>query len=437
MDANVVSCRVAAGPLDCEVSVPGSKSIANRALVCAALAGNDTTLFGVPDGDDAQALIESLCRLGVIMSDEDAGTGGRTLRFVTAVGLDATDTVRLDARLAGTTSRFLTALCALREGTAVIDGFESLRRRPMADLHDALRGLGAQVVSMESPGHLPVEVSRSVLRGGEVEIDGSTSSQFTTALLLIAPYLRGGLRVIVTGPRVSDSYLLMTTRVMAEFGADVVTSETLRGLEILVGEGTYVPCAYRVEADASSASYPLAMAAVCGGAVTVPGLSADSLQGDVGFARILEQMGCDVDWGPDSVTVRRHLEHPLRGIDVDLVDMSDLVPSVAVVALFAAETSRIRGVGFIRHKESDRLGDLAAELEKCGARIAVMDDGLVIDPAPMHGSRLATHHDHRLAMAFAVLGARLPGIEIEDPDVVTKSWPGYWATRESILATLD
>jgi 3-phosphoshikimate 1-carboxyvinyltransferase len=305
----------------------------------------------------------------------------------------------------------------------------------MADLHDALRGLGAHVLPMEFPGHLPVEVSKSGVRGGEVEIDGSVSSQFTTALLLIAPYLRSGLRVVVTGSRVSDSYLLMTARVMVQFGADVTVAETRRGLEIAVGEGIYEPCTYRVEADASSASYPLAMAAVCGGAVTVPGLNADSLQGDVGFARILEQMGCDVEWGSDSVTVRRHLERPLRGIDVDLVDMSDLVPTVAVVALFAGETTRIRGVGFIRRKESDRLGDLAAELEKCGARIAVMDDGLVIDPAPMHGARLATHHDHRLAMAFAVLGARVPGVEIEDPNVVTKSWPGYWAIRESMLAT--
>jgi 3-phosphoshikimate 1-carboxyvinyltransferase len=435
VDPSVLSCTVASGPLDCEVPVPGSKSIANRALVCAALAGNDTTVFGVPDGDDAQALIESLRRLGVTISDEGVANGGETLRFVTALDLDASDTVLLDARLAGTTSRFLTALCALRDGTAVIDGLEALRRRPMADLHDALRGLGAHVLPMEFPGHLPVEVSKSGVRGGEVEIDGSVSSQFTTALLLIAPYLRGGLRVVVTGSRVSDSYLLMTARVMAQFGADVVVTETRRGLEIGVGEGAYVPCAYRVEADASSASYPLAMAAVCGGAVTVPGLNADSLQGDVGFARILEQMGCDVEWGSDSVTVRRHLERPLRGIDIDLVDMSDLVPSVAVVALFAGETTRIRGVGFIRHKESDRLGDLAAELEKCGARIAVMDDGLVIDPAPMHGARLDTHHDHRLAMAFAVLGARVPGVEIEDPNVVTKSWPGYWAIRESMLAT--
>jgi 3-phosphoshikimate 1-carboxyvinyltransferase len=403
--------------------------------MCSALAGNDTTVLGVPDGDDAQALIESLRRLGVTISDEDAGSSGETLRFVTALDLDAPGTVHLDARLAGTTSRFLTALCALREGTAVIDGLEALRRRPMADLHDALRGLGAHVVAPEKPGHLPVEVNRSGLRGGEVEIDGSVSSQFSTALLLIAPYLRGGLHVVVTGSRVSDSYLLMTARVMAQFGADVAVTETRRGLEITVGESVYVPCTYQVEADASSASYPLAMAAVCGGAVTVSGLSADSLQGDVGFSRILEQMGCEVDWGADSVTVRRHLEHPLRGIDVDLVDMSDLVPTVAVVALFAGETTRIRGVGFIRRKESDRLGDLAAELEKCGARIAVMDDGLVIDPAPMHGARLDTHHDHRLAMAFAVLGARVPGVEIEDPNVVTKSWPGYWAIRESMLAT--
>lgn len=431
MDAHVLSCPVATGPLDCEVTVPGSKSIANRALVCAALAGGGTTVSGVPDGDDAQALVESLRRLGLTVSEDSEGV----LRFVTALDLHATATVNLDARLAGTTSRFLTALCALRDGTTVIDGLEALRRRPMADLHGALRDLGAHVESMEMPGHLPVEVSRMAIRGGDVEIDGSVSSQFTTALLLVAPYLHGGLRVTVTGSRVSDSYLLMTARVMAQFGAEISVGETQRGLEIVVGEGSYVPCRYPVEPDASSASYPLALAAVCGGAVTVSGLTSGSLQGDAGFADILGRMGCDVEWGPDAVTVRRRLAEPLRGIDIDLVDMSDLVPTVATVALFAGETSRIRGVGFIRNKESDRLGDLAAELEKCGAKIAVMDDGLVIDPAPLHGARLSTHHDHRLAMAFAVLGARVSGVEIEDPGVVSKSWPGWWDAREAMLSS--
>lgn len=431
MDPHVLSCPVAPGPLDCEVRVPGSKSIANRALVCAALAGGGTTVSGVPDGDDTTALVDSLRRLGVVIAEEADGV----LRFVTALDAGSTETVHLDARLAGTTSRFLTALCALRAGTTVVDGLDALRRRPMADLHDALRGLGAHVAAMEEPGHLPVEISRHALRGGEVEIDGSVSSQFTTALLLVAPYLRGGVRVVVTGARVSDSYLLMTARVMSQFGAEVTVGATARGLEIVVAEGSYVPCGHVVEPDASSASYPLAMAAVCGGAVTVSGLTTDSLQGDVGFARVLGEMGCQVDWGPDSVTVRRQLENPLRGIDVDLVDMSDLVPTVAVVALFAGETSRIRGVGFIRHKESDRLGDLAVELEKCGAKVAVMDDGLVIDPAPLHGARLATHHDHRLAMAFAVLGGRVAGVEVEDPGVVSKSWPGYWQAREAMLAS--
>ena len=434
MEPRVLSVPVATGPLDCSVRVPGSKSIANRALVCAALAGNGTTLVGVPDGDDTQAMLDSLRRLGVVVTETSGGESRDQLRFVTALELRDTSTVRLDARLAGTTSRFLTALCALREGTTLIDGLEALRRRPMVDLHDALRGLGAHVVSLEAPGRLPVEVNRSAVRGGEVEIDGSVSSQFSTALLLVAPYLRGGLRVVVTGSRVSDSYLLMTARVMTEFGADVTVGETPRGLEIAVGEGGYVARTYTVEPDASSASYPLAMAAVCGGAVTVEGLSADSLQGDVGFVRILGEMGCEVEWGSESVTVRRRLEDPLRGVDVDLVDMSDLVPTVAVVAAFATETSRIRGVGFVRMKESDRLGDLAAELEKCGAKVAVMDDGLVIDPAPLHGARLGTHHDHRLAMAFGVLGARVAGIEIEDPDVVTKSWPGHWSVRDAMLA---
>jgi 3-phosphoshikimate 1-carboxyvinyltransferase len=432
MAGDVVSCPVVTGPLACEVDVPGSKSLANRALVCAALAGKGSVVANVPNGDDSAAMIHGLVLLGSEIVEEEPGT----FRFVTAVNLDSADDVTLDARLAGTTSRFLTALCALRSGTTVINGEAALRQRPMADLHDALTGLGAHVAPLESSGHLPVEVTRLALRGGEVEIDGSVSSQFSTALLLIAPYLRGGLRLVVSGSRVSDSYLLMTVAVMRDFGAQVGVEETNRGLEILVGEVPYRDRHYVVEPDASSASYPLAMAAVCGGTVTVPHLSAESLQGDIAFASLLEQMGCHVEWGIDAVSVSRTLESTLRGIDVDMVDVSDLVPTVAVVALFAGETSRIRGVGFIRNKESDRLGDLARELEKCGAKVAVMEDGLIIDPAPLQGARLSTHHDHRLAMAFGVLGARVAGVEVEDPGVVSKSWPSYWETRSAMLATL-
>lgn len=418
-------------PLDCTVAVPGSKSIANRALVCAALAGSGSQVANVPDGDDSTAMVRGLRDLGLEVIEEVSGT----FRFESALDLDSMRFARIDAMLAGTTSRFLTALAVLRVGMTVIDGAEALRGRPMTDLHDALAALGAHVNPLVASGHLPVEVSRGALRGGAIEIPGGVSSQFTTALLLIAPYLRGGLQVTVSGDRVSNSYIEMTVAVMRDFGAVVELIEGSRGLDVRVAEGAYVPRYYAVEPDASSASYPLALAAVCGGAVTVEGLGSASLQGDAAFAEVLGLMGCDVQRGLDSVTVRRDLSHPLSGVDINMVDMSDLVPTLAVVALFAAEPSRIRGVGFIRRKESDRLGDLSGELRKCGAHVVEVDDGLIIEPAPLRGASLGTHHDHRLAMSFAVLAARVDGIQIDDPNVVSKSWPDFWRVREEMAAS--
>lgn len=418
-------------PVDCTVAVPGSKSIANRALVCAALAGVGTELSNVPDGDDSVAMVRGLRALGINVSEVQAGT----LRFDSALDLSSGASVRIDAHLAGTTSRFLTALCALRSTASVIDGADALRGRPMRDLHDALERLGAHVNPLVAKGHLPVEVSRGALRGGEIDIPGDVSSQFVTALLLIGPYLRGGLSIVVMGDRVSNSYIEMTVAVMRDFGAEVDFVETERGLRVAVSEGTYVPRHYAIEPDASSASYPLAIAAVSGGAVTVEGLGEASLQGDAQFAKVLGQMGCEVEFGSDSVTVRRDLSKPLRGIDINMVDMSDLVPTVAVVALFAGDATRIRGVGFIRHKESDRLGDLAGELRLCGAGIVEVEDGLIIEPAPLTGAHLGTHHDHRLAMSFAVMAGRVPGVSVDDPNVVTKSWPGFWAMREAMAAS--
>lgn len=419
---------VIAGPIDCTVAVPGSKSIANRALVCAALAGAGSEITNIPDGDDSIAMVRGLRDLGLVVEEPAAGT----LRFASGLDFGSSRPVHVDAALAGTTSRFLTAMCALRIGPTVIDGGDALRRRPMADLHEALSVLGAHVNPLQGQGHLPVEVSRGALRGGEIEIPGGVSSQFTTALLLVAPYLRGGLRLVVSGDRVSNSYIEMTVAVMRDFGVTVDFVETDAGLRVEVPEGAYIPRYYAVEADASSASYPLAMAAVSGGAVTIDGLGAGSLQGDAAFAEVLDRMGCDVSIGIDSITVRRDLSAPLKGIDINMVDMSDVVPTLAVVSLFAGEATRIRGVGFIRRKESDRLGDLAAELRKCGADIVEVDDGLIIEPSPLHGASLGTHDDHRLAMAFAVLGGRVSGVEIDDPKVVSKSWPGFWLARESI-----
>jgi 3-phosphoshikimate 1-carboxyvinyltransferase len=406
------------GSLDAVVAVPGSKSIANRALICAALADGTSTLTNLPDGDDTEAMLSCLEVLGI----DIAGRSGEGERTTIGGGRDLLKPgpLELQTRLAGTTSRFITALAALGPGPYVVDGEAPLRARPMGPLHEALTELGASVRAGEQLGHLPVTISGPVRGGVGVDIRGDVSSQFLTALMLIGPYVPGGLHVTVTTPLVSRPYLEITKAVMAEFGHDAAT---LEDDSIVVEAGSYRARDYSVEPDASSASYALAAAAVCGGRVEVRGLTEASLQGDAAFCDVLGAMGCTARRGQTSTVVEGG---SLRGIDIDMVDMSDLVPTLAAVAVFADSPTRIRGVGFIRAKESDRLGDLCVELRRLGADAEDTEDGLVIRPAALHAARLGTHHDHRLAMAFGVIGLRIPGVEIEDPGVVSKSWPGYW-----------
>jgi 3-phosphoshikimate 1-carboxyvinyltransferase len=423
----VVRLRTAAGPLDAVVEVPGSKSIANRALICAALAEGTSELRGVPAGDDTRAMTGGLVALGVDVIVE----GDRALVVGTGGGF-ATGPVRVHAGLAGTTSRFITAVAALAGGPVTIDGDGPLRRRPMAPLHEALVALGVEVRAVDGAGGLPVTVTGPLRRGGRVLLPGDVSSQFLTALMLIGPRLEGGLEVVLTTPLVSVPYVQLTATVMAGFG---VGSVEVGDRCVAVPAGRYRGTSYAIEPDASAASYPLAMAALVGGRVRVPGLSLGSAQHDVVFAELLGRMGCRVDKTAEVLDVSRDSGSPLHGIDVDMRDSSDLVPTLAVVASTASTATRVRGVGFIRTKESDRLGDLAAELTKTGAAVTVEHDGLSIDPAPLHGARLDTHHDHRLAMAFGVLGTAVDGIEVSDPAVVSKSWPEFWSVREKVVGS--
>jgi 3-phosphoshikimate 1-carboxyvinyltransferase len=423
---DVLRLPVAAGPLDAVVAVPGSKSIANRALVCAALADGTSRLVGVPDGDDTVAMIRCLGALGVgvTVEGDDAvvvGSGG---------AIEAADAV-LDAALAGTTSRFVTALAALAAGPVTIDGAAPLRRRPMGPLHQALTDLGASVQTSGLDGGLPVTVRGPLRAGGTVAIRGDVSSQYLTALMLIGPVLGGGLRLRLTTPLVSAPYLRLTAAVMASFGVEGVA---VGPTEVVVAPGRYRATHLAIEPDASSASYPLAMAAVAGGRVRVAGLHRTSAQGDAVFAELLGRMGCGVVDDDDGLAVVRDPGVALDGIDVDMADISDLVPTLAAVAVTAAGPTTITGVGFIRAKESDRLGDLAGELGALGARVVVEPDGLRIAPtAALHGGEVRTHHDHRLAMALAVLATAVPGVSIVDPDVVSKSWPGFWRVREAVV----
>lgn len=409
------------GPIRATIAVPGSKSIANRALVCAALAAGRSTIEHVAPGDDTVAMIGGLRALGTnitvsgatVMVDGGALRGGATI----------------DARLAGTTSRFLTALAALSLEPTVVDGGDALRRRPMAELHDSLRSLGADVRSTN--GCLPVTVARAALTGGRVELRGDVSSQFVSALMMIGPTLPGGLSIDLSTPLVSRPYVAITASVMSSFGAEGITvGERTIGVE----SSAYRACSYAIESDASSASYPLAAAAITGGEVRVLGIGRGALQGDARFADLMADMGCRVERDESGTTVIG--TGRLRGIDVDMADISDLVPTVAAVAAFADTPTRITGVGFIRHKESDRIADVVDGLRAIGCPAEETTDGLVVRPvdrASYRGTSLRVHDDHRLAMSWSLLALAVPDVEVDDPTVVAKSWPEWWTVRSDLL----
>lgn len=389
--------------------VPGSKSLTNRALVCAALADGTSTITGALVADDTAAMTDCLRGLGArIVWDGTSvtvtGSGGR-------VPVDAAE---LDARLSGTTSRFVLPLLALGTGRYVLDGGEPLRRRPMGPSLEALRDLGVAVEELGEPGHLPVAVSGPV-RGGEARVRGDLSSQFVSGLLLAAPAMPGGLRIMLSSDLVAAPFVAMTEAVMRAFGADVA--------DLAVRPGPYRARRYAVEPDASAASYFLAAAAILGGRVTVEGLGAGSLQGDLGFAGVLARMGATVALTDDAVTVTGN---GLRGIEVDLADMPDMAQTFAVVAACAEGPSRVGGVGVIRGHETDRIAAVVAELRRVGVGAEETGDGFTVVPAPLQPATVRTYDDHRMAMSFALLQLVEPGIRIADPGVVAKTFPGYW-----------
>jgi len=393
--------------------------------MCAALADGTSTLQNIASGDDTAAMIECLRALHVEIIVE-----GTTVTIVGSAGRP-NGGAELNARLAGTTSRFMTALAALSVVPSLITGDAPLRYRPMKPLHDALAQLGAQVKSVDQPGHLPVWVSGDALDGGTVSIPGDISSQYVSALMMIGPYLPEGIRLQLTSPLVSRPYVAITASVMSSFSA---TGIAIGDHTIGVESSGYIGTAYDIESDASSASYPLAAAAIAGGSVKVLGVGDRALQGDAAFIEVLESMGCTTRTTDRSLEVTS--SGSLHGIEIDMADMSDLVPTLAVVAAFADSPTRITGVGFIRHKESDRIGDLVNGLKMVGCDAVEEDDGILIRPvheSQMHGAELLTHDDHRLAMAWSLLALRISGIVIDDPEVVSKSWPEWWDVRSSLL----
>jgi 3-phosphoshikimate 1-carboxyvinyltransferase len=410
-----------AGPLDATVRPPGSKSLTNRALVCAALARGTTVLDGVLVADDTEAMMDCLRDLGVPLALDRAT---RSVTVDGTAGEPPTTAAVLDARLSGTTSRFVAPVAALVRGHVLIDGGEPLRRRPMGDLLDALESLGAEVEPLGEPGHLPVRIAtRRGLDGGRVRVTGDVSSQFLSALLLSAPCFRDGLEVEVTTPLVSRPYVEMTTAVMAAFGAPVEVDDDLTHLRV-PPVGYRAVDRYSVEPDASAASYFAAAAAVVGGTVRIEGLGRRSLQGDVAFIDVLASMGVEVAWHDDAVEVTGG--GPLRGVEVDFSDISDTAQTLAVVAPFAEGPTTVTGIGFIRGKETDRLAAVVTELQRLGIDAREDPDGFTIRPGTPSPGSVRTYDDHRMAMSFALLGLRVPGITIEDPGCVAKTYPGFW-----------
>lgn len=416
------------GPLDATVALPGSKSLTNRALVCAALADGTSTLRGVLDADDTAAMVSGLRTLGVDISlDGDVATVHGTGGTLPAVAGPA-DAVTVDADLSGTTARFLLAVAALARGTVTVDGGAPLRERPVADGVRALVWLGRDVAAA-TDDRLPVVVrpDPSVEHLAKaIAVRGDVSSQFLTGLLLVAPCLPEGLEIVVDGPLRSRPYVDMTIAVMAEFGVAVEEVDTNR---FQVPAGGYRACDHHVEPDASAASYFFAAAALCGGTVTVPGLGSASLQGDVRFVEVLRALGAHVEVGTDRITVRGDR---LEGGLVNMADISDTAQTLAAIAPFAAAPVTIEGIGFIRRKETDRIAAVVAELRRLGVDAVELDDGLRVEPGPVTPGVVRTYHDHRMAMSFAVLGLRAPGVEIADPGCVSKTFPTFWDVLERL-----
>lgn len=404
------------------VSLPGSKSYTNRALICAAVADGASVLRAASDSDDTRALVGALEELGAVVRRD-----GDRLNVTGFGASPAPFRGSIDVGAAGTSLRFLLPVCASAPGTDIeLRGSARMHERPIGDLVAALRALGSDVEELGSPGCPPLRIRGRPLQGGTVTVPGNISSQFISALLLAAPRI-GPLTIDVTGGLTSSTYVTMTVETMAAFGVAVTTAD--HRFEVS-GDASYTAGEYVVEADASGASYVWGAAAVSGGTVRVSNLRPDSRQGDVRFAEILEEMGCAAT--RDDAGIEITGPERLRSTDVDMSDCPDTAQSLAVVASCADGDTTIRGLSTLRHKETDRLAALGAELGRVGVETNVGEDSITVHGGEPHAGRVRTYDDHRMAMAFALLAGRVPGMVIEDPDVVSKSFPEFWETLELI-----
>jgi 3-phosphoshikimate 1-carboxyvinyltransferase len=406
-------------PIDATVEIPGSKSITNRALLVAALAQGDSILENALFSEDSNYFAKCLEQLGIPIT---LNPNLAQIQIVGKGGEIPAKQADLFVGLAGTAARFISALVALGNGEYRLDGVPRMRERPMGDLLKVLQSSGITVNFQGNPDFMPYTIYGGQFSGGHFRLQANQTSQQLSALLMIAPYAQQDTIIEVEGTLVSQSYVKMTCKLMADFGVEVIPIGENQ-FQIKAGQ-RYQPRHYTIEPDASNASYFFAAAAVTGGRVRVKHLTKQSCQGDILWLNVLEQMGCQIREGDDYTEVSG--PEQLQGIDIDMNDISDLVQTLGAIAPFATSPVTIRNVEHIRYKETDRIHAVVTELRRLGVQVEEFADRLKIEPSPVIAGAIETYHDHRMAMAFAVTGLKVPGIVIKDPGCTAKTFPDYF-----------
>lgn len=406
--------------VDATVQVLGSKSYTNRHLAMAGLSADPTTLHNALLSQDTLLLADALRTFGHvdIAIDESTNTVTVTPNGRKMVAPDH----EIHMGNAGTPIRLLITMAALAEGTTVLTGSDRMQERPMGHLLEALAPLGVKAVAVKGNGSPPIAIEGPGLAGGRTDIHGTVSSQFTTSLLLSAPYAGRDVEIRLQSELLSKPYVDMTVAALKRAGV-TVERRGYDWFKVAAGQ-RYQGGDLTVEPDASGMSYFLAAAAILGGRVRIPGIDGTSVQGDVGLVDALVQMGCQAGTTGDAITLQGG--ESLRGIEIDMSNMPDVVPTLAVVAAYAQGTTHITGIGNLRFKECDRIDAVSAELTKMGVTVGTTADTMTVEGGSPHGAVIDTYDDHRIAMAFAIGGLRTPGVVIRDPGCVTKSFPTFW-----------
>ncbi|MEM5506214.1 3-phosphoshikimate 1-carboxyvinyltransferase [Shewanella frigidimarina] len=411
-------------PINCingEINIPGSKSISNRVLLLATLAKGSTTLTNLLDSDDIRYMLASLKQLGIQYTLSEDKT--ECVVEGNEGPISSASAQSLFLGNAGTAMRPLCAALTLGQGEFTLTGEPRMEERPIGDLVDALRQLGADVTYLKNDGFPPLTINATGLNGGDVEIAGDLSSQFLTALLMVAPLTKDSVNIKIKGELVSKPYIDITIALMKQFGVEVINHQYQR-FEIKAGQHYVSPGKVLVEGDASSASYFLAAGAIKGGEVKVTGVGRLSIQGDVKFADALAQMGADIEWGDDYIIARKST---LTAIEMDMNHIPDAAMTIATAALFATGTTKLTNIYNWRIKETDRLAAMATELRKVGAIVEEGHDYITITPpAELNTAAIDTYNDHRMAMCFSMMAFADCGITINDPDCTSKTFPDYF-----------